>query len=116
MNEILIATVVLIVLIFVFFAGRKEKVSQAEKDKEDRRSEKEAWSKEEVKSHGDIEATVEELHQFIEENSDSDNKDSTRFKELISEWAELKKTSFSERRSWVRSPNKDKDQEGKKDE
>ena len=107
MNEILITLIVLIMFLFVFLAGRKEQVSQAESDKEGHQSEKESWSKEEVKSHGDIDATRDEMNRLIENKLDADDDDGIRLKFLINEWADLKKRVFGERRSWVRNPDKD---------
>lgn len=107
MNEILITIIVLVMFLFVFLASRKEQVSQAETEKEGLRSEKESWSKEEVKSHGDIDSTRDEMTRLIENKLDADDDDGIRLKFLIDEWADLKKRVFSERRSWVRNPEKD---------
>lgn len=107
MNEILITVIVLIMFLIVFLAGRKEQVTKAESEKEGLRSEKESWSKEEVKSHSDIDETRDEMTQLIEEKLDADPDDGIRMKFLINEWADLKKRVFSERRSWVRNPEKD---------
>lgn len=39
--------------------------------------------------------------------TEADPQDGIRLKYLINEWADLKKSAFSERRSWVRNPDKD---------
>ena len=107
MNELLITVIVLILFLLVFLFGRKEQVSQAELDKEGLKAEKDSWSKEEIKSHSDIDATRDEMNQLIEENLDADPDDGSHLKYIINEWADLKKRVFSERRSWVRNPDKD---------
>ncbi|HIA22947.1 MAG TPA: hypothetical protein EYN76_00715 [Candidatus Marinimicrobia bacterium] len=102
MNEIIITVIVLILFLLVFLFGRKEQVSQAALDKEGFQAEKDSWSKEEIKSHGDIDATRDEMAKL-----DADPDEGIHLKYIINEWADLKKRVFSERRSWVRNPEKD---------
>ncbi|MDP7512734.1 MAG: hypothetical protein QF587_03170, partial [Candidatus Marinimicrobia bacterium] len=71
MNELLITVIVLILFLLVFLFGRKEQVSQAALDKEGLKVEKDSWSKEEIKSHSDIDATRDEMNQLIEEKLDA---------------------------------------------
>ncbi len=107
MNEIIITVIVLILFLLVFLFGRKEQVSQAVLDKEDFKAEKDSWSKEEIKSHTDIDETRDEMNKLIEEKLDADPDEGIHLKFIINEWADLKKRVFSERRSWVRNPEKD---------
>ncbi len=107
MNEIIITVIVLILFLLVFLFGRKEQVSQAASDKEGFQAEKDSWSKEEIKSHGDINNTRDEMNKLIQEKLDADPDEGIHLKYIINEWADLKKRVFSERRSWVRNPDKD---------
>ena len=106
MNELFITVIVLILFLLVFFLGRKEQMSQAELDKEGLKSEKDLWSKEEIKSHSDIDVTRDEMNLLIDTKLDADPDDGIHLKYIINEWADLKKRVFSERRSWVRKPEK----------
>lgn len=109
MNQIVILVLVLILLVITFLVSRKEQVSKAKSNQESRKTEKESWSQEKVMEYGEIQSQKEALLKAVEEKFAGDPGNANALKEMIEEWADMKIKVFSDRRSWVRNPDKDKD-------
>ena len=109
MNQLLIITVVLFVFLLIIMGGRRHRVEKADEEKESRKAEKDKWSKENVRSEKEIQTTQSHLHSTINDQIGSDNRDGKLLKKIVDEWAELKIKRFTERRSWVRNPDQEKE-------
>jgi cell division protein FtsB len=109
MNQLLIITVVLLVFLLIIMGGRRYRVEKADEEKESRKAEKDKWSKENVRSEKEIQTTQSHLHSTINDQIGSDNRDGKLLKKIVDEWAELKIKRFTERRSWVRNPDQEKE-------
>jgi hypothetical protein len=108
MNQIIIVGVVLILLLNTFLFSRKEQVSKAESDKESRKTKKESWTQEKIMEYGEIQTKKEALLKAIDKKFKDDPEQAEDLKTLINDWAELRIKMFTDRRSWVRNPEKDK--------
>ncbi|HJN69012.1 MAG: hypothetical protein QF859_06550 [Candidatus Marinimicrobia bacterium] len=108
MNQIIIVGVVLILLLITFLFSRKEQVSKAESDKESRKTKKESWTQEKIMEYGEIQTKKEALLKAIDKKFKDDPEQAEDLKTLINDWAELRIKMFTDRRSWVRNPEKDK--------
>jgi len=100
--------VVLILLLITFLFSRKEQVSKAESDKESRKTKKESWTQEKIMEYGEIQTKKEALLKAIDKKFKDDPEQAEDLKTLINDWAELRIKMFTDRRSWVRNPEKDK--------
>ncbi len=108
MNQIIIVGVVLILLLITFLFSRKEQVSKAESDKESRKTKKESWTQEKIMEYGEIQTKKEALLKAIDKKFKDDPEQAEDLKTLINDWAELRIKMFTDRRSWVRNPEKEK--------
>lgn len=107
MNQMVILGLVLILLVITFLYSRKEQVTKAKSNQESRKAEKESWSQEKVMEYGEVQSRKEALLKAVEEKFADDPGNANTLKEMIEEWAEMKIKIFTERRSWVRNPDKD---------
>lgn len=106
MNQMVILGLVLILLVITFLYSRKEQVTKAKSNHESRQAEKESWSQEKVMEYGEVQSRKEALLKAVEEKFADDPGNANTLKEMIEEWAEMKIKIFTERRSWVRNPDK----------
>ena len=108
MNQIIILGVILILLLITFLFSRKEQVSKAKSNKESRKTKKESWSQEKDIEYGEIQSKKEALLKAVDEKFKDNPEQSEDLKKMINDWAELRIKIFTDRRSWVRNPEKDK--------
>lgn len=104
MTEIVIGAIILIVIIGVFWFGKRHQLAHAESRREARRTERESWGRESVMSYGQIQEIRQDLIKTMEEKLADHPEQMERLKKIINDWADLKIQSFKERRSWVRRP------------
>ena len=109
MNQLLTLLIVLVVFLIIILAGRKDRVGKADEVKESGKREREEWAKENVLSAYQVQNKRDELTSTIDKKLGADTPDGGMLKKIVNEWAELKLKRFSERRSWVREPDKKKD-------
>ena len=107
MNQIIILVVVIAIVIVVMLTSRKEQVSEVQSEKESRSAKQDAWAKESVVTYGEVQKMREELIKAVEEKLRDEPEHVKKLKKIVDDWANLKVESFKERRSWVRSPEKD---------
>jgi|TARA_B100001146_G_C15930000_1_gene326724 Flp pilus assembly protein TadB len=108
MNQIIIIGVILILLLITFLFSRKEQISKAESDIESMKTKKESWSQEKVMKYDEIQSRREALLKAVDEKFKDNPEQSEDLKKMINDWAELRTKIFTDRRSWVRNPEKDK--------
>ena len=108
MNQIIIIGVILILLLITFLFSRKEQISKAESDIESMKTKKESWSQEKVMKYDEIQSRREALLKAVDEKFKDNPEQSEDLKKMINDWAELRIKMFTDRRSWVRNPEKDK--------
>ena len=108
MNQIIILGVILILLLITFLFSRKEQISKAESDIESMKTKKESWSQEKVMKYDEIQSRREALLKAVDEKFKDNPEQSEDLKKMINDWAELRTKIFTDRRSWVRNPEKDK--------
>ena len=109
MNQLLTLLIVLVVFLIIILAGRKDRVGKADAAKESGKKERDEWAKENVLSAYQVQNKRDELTSTIDKKLGADTPDGGMLKKIVNEWAELKLKRFSERRSWVREPDKKKD-------
>ena len=108
MNQIIIIGVILILLLITFLFSRKEQISKAESDIESMKTKKESWSQKKVMKYDEIQSRREALLKAVDEKFKDNPEQSEDLKKMINDWAELRTKIFTDRRSWVRNPEKDK--------
>jgi len=108
MNQIIIIGVILILLLITFLFSRKEQISKAESDIESMKTKKESWSQEKVMEYDEIQYKKEALLKAVDEKFKDNPEELEDLKKMINDWAELRTKIFTDRRSWVRNPEKDK--------
>ena len=82
-------------------------VSKAESDKETRETEKKSWSQEKVIEYSEIRSIKEAMLDAVNEKFRDDPEREEDLKEMINDWSDLKIKLFTDRRSWVRNPDKE---------
>ena len=107
MTQIIIIGVILILVLITFLSSIKEQVSKAESEKETRETEKKSWSQEKVIEYSEIRSKKEAMLDAVNENFRDDPEREEDLKEMINDWADLKIKLFTDRRSWVRNPDKE---------
>ncbi len=108
MDTTLIIFVSIIILVaFVF--SRKTKLGSAKKQKEVHQAEKVSNATQTNMSYGQIQEQKKQLFESIKTHLSDKPEQVEQLKQIINEWAELKIQAFTNRRSWVRNPSKDKD-------
>lgn len=105
----LIIVVIVIVLIVSFVISNQEQTKVVEDEKEIVQSEKKGWAQEEIIELGEIDSRKNSMLNMIETAFPNDPKKTNTMKELIQDWAKMKKMIFNDRRSWVRKPDEDAD-------
>lgn len=105
--DTLLIILVLIVIAASVIMSRKSKLSGAEDRKDEERSKKESFAKEDVLSYGQVQDRRKELIEAVESSLKDNPEHVSMLKQIINDWAELKIKAFQDRRSWVRNPDKE---------
>ncbi|MFQ6677205.1 MAG: hypothetical protein ACE5D0_02690 [Fidelibacterota bacterium] len=108
MDTILIIFIGAIILL-AFIYSRKTKLGSAKKQKEVLHAGKESSMKEEIMTYGQVQERKKQLHESVESHLSDKPAQVEQLKQIINEWAELKIQAFTNRRSWVRNPDKDQE-------
>ena len=106
MNQMVVVIIVLL-LVVTFLLSGKEQTKKAEEEKESKRAEKEDWEKETMIEISEIQSRKDAMDSMVDSAFENDPEKKNTLKDAIQEWADMKKKVFSERRSWVRNPEKE---------
>ncbi|NQU66915.1 MAG: hypothetical protein HQ510_03130 [Candidatus Marinimicrobia bacterium] len=98
---------IIIIIGVAFIYSRKTKLGSAEKQKEVKKVEKEFEAKEDNMTYGQVQQQKKNLLESVEIHLADKPEQVEQLKQIINDWAELKIKSFTNRRSWVRNPDKD---------
>ena len=105
--DTLLLILVLIVIAASVIMSRKSKLSGVEDRKDEERSKKESFAKEDVLSYGQVQDRRKELIEAVESSLKDNPEHVSMLKQIINDWAKLKIKAFQDRRSWVRNPDKE---------
>ncbi len=106
------ATLLIIVIIIItvsFVHSRKTKLGHAKKQKEMHKAKKKSGSEKDDMTYGQVQQQKIQLLESVETHLADKPEQVEQLKQIINDWAELKIQAFTNRRSWVRNPGKDKD-------
>jgi len=101
--------ILIIVVLIVGFAitWTTGLTAEAESNREIQRREREIWSQEKIMSYEQVQEEREKLIHTLEEALPNHPKQLSQLINIVNDWADLKIKTIQERRSWVRSPDKD---------
>jgi len=102
----IIGVVVVIIIIWAFIHSRRKHFHTAKQQKQVIQQKKQTWKQEKFVSYGEVQSTREKLIKLVEEAFKEQPENVSQLKEIINEWADLRLKTFTERRSWVRRPEK----------
>ena len=104
----IVLIVILLVMLYAISEHLKDKKSVVETHRQQKLSEKEQLSREDVATYGQVQERKGQLLNLIESNLAEHPEESSQLKEIVKDWAELKIEAFQNRRSWVRAaPSKE---------
>ena len=101
--------IVIIIITVSFIHSRKTMLGHAKKQKEVHTAEKISSSKEDNMTYGQVQQQKIQLLESVETHLADKPEQVKQLKQIINDWAELKIQAFTNRRSWVRNPDKNKD-------
>ena len=101
--------ILIIVVLIVGFAitWTTGLTADAESNRETQRREREIWSQEKIMSYEQVQEEREKLIHTLEVALPNHPKQLSQLINIVNDWADLKIKTIQERRSWVRSPDKD---------
>lgn len=101
--EILVPVVVVLIVVVIILVSRKEFVHEAHSEVSEIVEERMDWQQANRMTYGEIEDMKSHMITVLmHDQVEQDEKE--KLLQLVNEWAELKKASFEDRRSWVRKP------------
>ena len=106
--EILFLLIVLLVLFFAVFSSRKEQASVADDIKSAAQKEKQGFEEEDIMTYGQVQERREDLINVLDHSLSEKPDQRDQIKRIVNDWADLKIKAFQDRRSWVRNPDKEK--------
>lgn len=109
--DILILIIVIAIVIYGLTEKRSKKRKVLDSNLEQMKAQKEHDANSDVVSYGQVQERKSQLFDVIEQNLSDHPEQSEQLKDIIEDWANLKITSFENRRSWVRSPKASGDEE-----
>lgn len=104
----IIGAVVILIIIWAFVHSRRKHFHTAKQQKQQIQQKKQTWKQEKFVSYGEVQNTRENLIKLVEDAFTDQPEKLAQLKEIINEWADLRLKTFTERRSWVRRPGKNK--------
>lgn len=104
----IIGAVVILIIIWAFVHSRRKHFHTAKQQKQQIQQKKQTWKQEKFVSYGEVQSTRENLTKLVEDAFTDQPEKLAQLKEIINEWADLRLKTFTERRSWVRRPGKNK--------
>jgi len=108
MSNFYIFIIVVAVLIIIFLTGRRRKMDSVKSKRFKTIKQRRSWADEAVMSPEQVEEKLQSLLSLIEEEIvPTQPLRAGLLKEIVKEWAELKKHIFEDRRSWVRKPDEE---------
>ena len=101
--------ILIIVILIVGFAitWTTGLTAEAESNREIQHREREIWAQEKIMSYEQVQEEREKLIHTLEEALPNHPKQLSQLINIVNDWADLKIKTIQERRSWVRSPDKD---------
>ena len=101
--------ILIIVVLIVGFAitWTTGLTAEAESNRDIQRQEREIWSQEKIMSYDQVQEEREKLIHTLEEALSNHPNQLSQLINIVNDWADLKIKTIQERRSWVRSPDKD---------
>lgn len=101
--------ILIIVILIVGFAitWTTGLTAEVESNREIQRQERETWSQEKIMSYEQVQEERDKLIHTLEVALPNNPKQLSQLINIVNDWADLKIKTIQERRSWVRSPNKD---------
>ena len=99
----IVLIVILVVMVYALTEHWKEKITQAEQNRQKNIAEKEEISNEEIATYGQVQERKNQLLELINDNLSEHPQESDQLNEIVEDWAELKIEAFQNRRSWVRA-------------
>ena len=101
--------ILIIVILIVGFAitWTTGLTADAESKREIKRREREIWAQEKIMSYDQVQEEREKLIHTLEQALPNNPKQLSQLIIIVNDWADLKIKTIQERRSWVRSPDKD---------
>jgi len=109
--DALILLVVVLIVIYGLTEKRRKKRSVLDSNLEQMKAQKQDDANADVVSYGQVQERKSQLFEVIDQNLGDHPQQSAQLKNIIEDWANLKITSFENRRSWVRSPGKPSEEE-----
>ncbi len=97
---------ILLVIMVVSLVTKKEHLEDVHEDVSQALEEKKEWHEQKHQTYGEVmqrkEDLIAEVHESIQDEEKRQHLDT-----IINEWAEMKITSFHNKRSWLRQPKTD---------
>ncbi|MFQ6605715.1 MAG: hypothetical protein ACE5D8_09225 [Fidelibacterota bacterium] len=104
--ELLVGIIAVAVIIWTFISARMAKYQKAHSVRESIVKELEVWRDTHRMTYGEIQNKRFAMVEYIKEKIPDDDMERKQLLNLIDEWADLMVQSFTDKRSWVRKPEK----------
>lgn len=104
---VFVIVVLLVAIAIVWSRSESGLTARADSEREARKRERETWAHEKIMSTDQVLTERDKLVNTLEKALAEHPNQLDQLKQIVNDWANLKIKSFQERRSWVRSAEKD---------